>query len=79
MTLGYRCHMSNDAPEDLGRLDDDAEEYAPSDDDPDGAAARGEYDPTEGSPGIQHPVGEDFPDEAVRYDDDERPRTDSQE
>jgi hypothetical protein len=67
--------MSNDAPEALGRLDDDAEEYEPSDDPADGAAARGEYDPTEGSPGHRHPVGEDFPDESVRYDEDERPRS----
>jgi hypothetical protein len=69
--------MSNDAPEGLGRLDDGAEKHEPSDDAADGAAARGEYDPTEGSPGQGHPVGEDFPDEAVRFDEGERPRTET--
>jgi hypothetical protein len=68
--------MSNDAPEGLGRLDDGAEKHEPSDDAADGAA-RGEYDPTEGSPGQGHPVGEDFPDEAVRFDEGERPRTET--
>jgi hypothetical protein len=42
----------------------------------DGAAAGGDYDPAEGSPGTAHPTGEGFPDEAVSYDDpDERPRS----
>jgi hypothetical protein len=71
--------MSNDAPEGLGRLDDDAEEREPSDDAADGPAARGEYDPAEGSPRDEHPVGEDFPDEAVRYDEEERPRSETRE
>ena len=69
--------MSEDGSEQLGRLDDEqeaAEESSTST----GAAADGEYDPAEGSPGTGHPTGEDFPDEAVRYDDpDARPRSDS--
>lgn len=70
--------MSNQDPEPTGRLDDQAEEQATSDDD--GAAARGEYDPAQGSPQGGHPVGEAFPDEAVRYDDPEgRPRSDTAE
>jgi len=41
------------------------------------AAADGGYDPAQGSPGGGHPTGEDYPDEAVRYDDpDSRPRSD---
>ena len=69
--------MSEDGSERLGRLDDEqeaAEESSTST----GAAADGDYDPAEGSPGTGHPTGEDFPDEAVRYDDpDARPRSDS--
>ncbi|WP_299055837.1 hypothetical protein [uncultured Nocardioides sp.] len=39
-------------------------------------SAAGEYDPAQGSPGQAHPVGEDFPDEAVTFDDPEhRPRS----
>ena len=65
--------MSQD-PE-LGRLDDD-EEAAAASSTQDGAAAAGEYDPAQGSPGASHPVGEDFPEEAVRYDEPEdRPRS----
>ncbi|MCH1868797.1 hypothetical protein [Nocardioides sp. CFH 31398] len=65
-------------PDEQGRLDDEALEQETSDDE--GAAAAGEYDPAQGSPGAEqpagHPVGEDFPDEAVRYDDpEERPRS----
>lgn len=65
-------------PDDQGRIDDEALEAQTSDDE--GAAAAGEYDPAQGSPGAGesagHPVGEDFPDEAVRYDDpEERPRS----
>jgi hypothetical protein len=59
---------SHQDDEPLGRLDDDAEAAATSDDAPGGAAAAGEDDPAEGSPGTAHPVGEGFPDEAVRYD-----------
>lgn len=71
--------MSSDGTENLGRLDDAAEEREPSST-TEGAAAKGEYDPGEGSPGGKHPTGEDFPEEAVRYDDpDERPRTDAPE
>jgi hypothetical protein len=61
-----------------GRIDDatEAEEQATEG----GAAAEGEYDAGQGSPGGAHPVGEDFPDEAVRYDDpDARPRSDASE
>ena len=71
--------MTSDGSERLGRLDDSAEEEEPSST-TEGAAARGEYDPTEGSPGQEHPTGKDFPDEAVRYDEpDQRPREDPQE
>jgi hypothetical protein len=69
--------MSEDGSEQLGRLDDEqeaAEESSTST----GAAAEGDYDAAQGSPGPGHPPGEDFPDEAVRYDDpDERPRSES--
>ena len=65
--------------EHLGRLDDAAEEQETSST-TDGPAAEGEYDAAQGSPGTQHPVGEDFPDEGVRYDEpDGRPRSDSQD
>ena len=71
--------MSNDGADARGRLDDDAEEQERSST-TQGAAARGEYDPADGSPGGSHPTGEGFPDEAIRYDDpDERPRTETQE
>ena len=67
--------MTQDGSEQLGRLDDDQEAAEPSST-TDGAAARGDYEPSEGSPGAGHPTGEDFPDEAVRYDDpDGRPRS----
>ena len=67
--------MTQDGSEQLGRLDDGQEAAEPSSTTK-GAAARGEYDPAEGSPGTDHPTGEDFPDEAVRFDDpDERPRS----
>lgn len=62
---------STEGQEDLGRLDDEAEDRAPSST-TEGAAAEGEYDPAQGSPGAAHPTGEDFPDEAVRYDDPEQ-------
>lgn len=69
--------MSQDGSEQLGRLTDE-QEAAETSSTTDGAAARGEYDPAEGSPGTAHPVGEDFPDEAVRYDDpDDRPRSET--
>jgi hypothetical protein len=71
--------VSSEQNENLGRLDDDAEQAEPSST-TEGAAADGEYDPAQGSPGQEHPVGEDFPDEAVRYDEpDERGRTDTAE
>ena len=60
--------MTQDGSEQLGRLDDDQEEAEPSST-TGGAAARGDYDPAEGSPGTSHPTGEAFPAEAVRYDD----------
>lgn len=75
--VGYRSRVSNDASEGLGRLDDDAEEQAPSDDTPDGPAARGEYDPTEGSPDHQQPVAEDLAEERSDHDEDQRPATDA--
>ena len=69
--------MSEDGSERLGRLDDE-QEAAEESSTTTGAAADGDYDPAEGSPGTAHPTGEDFPDEAVRYDDpDARPRSDS--
>jgi hypothetical protein len=71
--------MTRNDDEGLGRLDDAAEEQETSST-TDGAAAEGEYDPAQGSPGTDHPTGEDFPDEAVRYDEPEgRPRADTQE
>ena len=67
--------MTQDGSEQLGRLDDGQKAAEPSSTTK-GAAARGEYDPAEGSPATGHPTGEDFPDEAVRFDDpDERPRS----
>ena len=66
--------MSQDDSGRLGRLDDAQEADEASDPGP--TAARGDYDPAEGSPGTAHPTGEAFPDEAVRYDDPEgRPRS----
>lgn len=67
--------MTSEGPEQLGRLDDEQEEREPSST-TEGAAARGDYDPAEGSPGGTHPTGESFPDEATRYDDPEHRRTD---
>ena len=76
---GYATGMSNDGADARGRLDDDAEANESSST-TQGAAARGEYDRAEGSPGGSHPTGEGFPDEAVRYDDpDDRPRTEKQD
>lgn len=68
ITTTGRTDMTQDGSEQLGRLDDDQEEAEPSST-TGGAAARGDYDPAEGSPGISHPTGEAFPAEAVRYDD----------
>lgn len=70
--------MTADEPEQLGRLDDDAEEHEPSST-TEGAAAEGEYDPAQGSPGHHHPTGEDFPAEATGYDDPEHRRSDTEE
>lgn len=67
---------SNQDESELGRLDDDTEEQAESST-TEGAAAAGEYDPAQGSPDATHPAGENFPDEAVRYDEEERPRSDT--
>ena len=64
--------------ENLGRLDDEAEDKDQSST-TEGPAAAGEYDPEQGSPGQDHPVGEDFPDEGVRYGEDGRPRSDTAE
>jgi hypothetical protein len=63
--------MTNGTPDPLGRVDD-AEESAAEASREEGPAASGEYDASEGSPGASHPVGEAFPDEAVRYDDPQR-------
>ncbi len=57
----------------MGRLSDEEEAEEPSST-TDGPAARGEIDPAQGSPGRPHPTGEDFPNEAVRYDDPNRRR-----
>ena len=70
--------MSEQESEQLGRLSDEQKEQEPSDT-TDGPAARGEDDPSLGSPGQAHPVGEDFPHEAVRYDDPDRRRNPDQE
>ena len=64
--------MSESDPEQLGRLDDQAEDQEPSST-TEGAAAEGAYDPAQGSPGRPHPVGEAYPDEAVRFDDPDHP------
>jgi hypothetical protein len=72
-TPGYGPFMTNQSEENLGRLDDEAEEREPSST-TEGPAAEGVYDPAQGSPGEAHPTGEDFPNEAVRYDDPERRR-----
>lgn len=49
-----------DQPENLGRLDDDAEEREPSST-IDGPAAEGQYDPSQGSPHSgTHPVFRDM-------------------
>ena len=62
----------------LGRLSDEEKEQEPSDT-TDGPAAEGEDDASQGSPGQAHPIGEDFPNEAVRYDEPERRRNPDQE
>lgn len=69
--------MSTQDPEATGRVDDATEEQEPSST-TDGPAAAGRYDPAQGSPSGAHPTGEDFPDEATRYDDPahRRPGTD---
>lgn len=59
--------MSTQDPENTGRLDDATEEQEESST-TDGAAAEGEYDPAQGSPGQGHPVGEAYPDEAPKAD-----------
>lgn len=73
--------MSEQDPESierLGRLSDEEKAEEPSDT-TEGPAARGEDDPAQGSPGQLHPVGEDFPQEAVRYDEPDRRRNPQQE
>jgi len=70
--------MTNPKDEKLGRFDDDDRDREPSST-TDGPAAEGEYDPAQGSPGRPQPTGEDFPHEAVRYDDPERRRAPEQE
>ena len=56
--------MTQDGPEQLGRLDDE-QEAAEESSTTEGAAARGEADASEGSPGAAHPVGDDYPDQAT--------------
>jgi hypothetical protein len=70
--------VSSQEPDGLGRLDDEAEAAEPSSTG-DGPAAEGRYDPAQGSPGTDHPVGEAYPDEATRYDEDERRRSEQPE
>ena len=70
--------MSEQDSERLGRFTDEEEAEEPSST-TDGPAARGELDPSQGSPGPAHPTGEDYPNEAVRYDDPERRRNPDQE
>ena len=70
--------MTDDSSESLGRLDDEQEASEPSST-TDGPAAEGELDPAQGSPGGGHPTGQSFPDEAVRYDESDRPRTEQQD
>lgn len=65
--------MTSSESENLGHLDD-AEEDAEASSTTDGPAADGDYDPAQGSPGQDHPVGEAFPAEATRYDDPQRRR-----
>lgn len=71
--------MSHEPEERLGRLDDEAEQQEPPST-TEGAAAAGAYDPAQGSPGGEqatpHPVGEDYPAEATRYDEPEHRRPD---
>ena len=59
--------MSNDATEPTGEIDDATEEKLESST-TDGAAAAGEYDAAQGSPGEGHPTGEGYPDEAPKAD-----------
>jgi hypothetical protein len=57
--------MSDDTDQNLGHLDDDAEQAEPSST-TDGPAAEGDYDPAQGSPGHgAHPTAESFPDESA--------------
>src|SRR3954447_2230449 len=60
--------MTSEEPGRLGRLDD-AEEASEPSSTTEGAAARGQFDPAEGSPPGTHPTGEAYPQEATRYDD----------
>ena len=60
LTPAGRSTMTNDGNERLGRLDD-SEEDAETSSTTEGAAAEGDYDPAQGSPGQPHPVDEDFP------------------
>jgi len=69
--------MTEESQEGLGRLDDQQEAAEPSST-TDGPAAEGVDDPSQGSPGGGHPVGEDFPDEAVRYDEPDQHRRSGQ-
>lgn len=57
-----------------GHLDDDAEQAQESST-TEGAAAAGQYDPAQGSPGTAHPTGAAFPDEGVKNGEEGRPRS----
>lgn len=57
-----------------GHLDDAAEEAQESST-TEGAAAAGDYDPAQGSPGGGHPVGETFPDESAKSGEEGHPRS----
>lgn len=73
-SVGYRPAMTDETKQ-TGHLDDDAEQAQESST-TEGAAAAGQYDAAQGSPdGGAHPTGETFPDEGVRYGEDERRRS----
>jgi hypothetical protein len=68
--------MSGPNDDNLGELDDNQEAGEPSST-TEGPAAEGDYDPAQGSPGVAHAVGEDYPEEATRYGDSDRRRSES--
>ncbi len=62
--------MNDSTHENLGRLDDEDEAAEQSSDE--GAAASGEYDPAQGSPGGPHPSAKDHPRPEVTAEEAER-------